>query len=499
MNEITHEQAYQYIHTGQAHLDPAQRAALAIHLGKCKACQEYARLQERLAPLIAHVMHTRWDGYFPRNHALNVTPSCIRRSTILGHVFTYTNAAILLALLILGLMVAITWGRPPTSQPAAPVIPGKGKSSSSSPSTPGLERLYILSEIPNPDGSGSSVAGRVTVLNMAAQREIVSIKAGVDVDAVPSADGRRLYVAGVDEAADGPGVDHLFAVDTRTGSEIWRVSLSRVKYIGGGPSTLAISSDGSQLYVYSYPWLELDKYSAGQVPDWIEILDANTGQALADTVPLPDCGAAGLPAPAVAGTLYVVCYDSKDVRFINTKTFQVEQRVKIPGASGLPGKTGGIVSSVESPDGRKLYVVTSDWRVAVVDLKGRALLQVVDLGGRDKGDVAGRLVALSRDGRSLLIGESIQNGAGKAIAHQLHLFDTQSWNETHNIRVDEPLAETSLAFDPDGRSVYGITTGHSNTPFPGTDTILKINLTDDSTNALLARKGEGIMRIFFGP
>ncbi|MEJ2598542.1 MAG: hypothetical protein P8Z00_09430 [Anaerolineales bacterium] len=38
------------------------------------------------------------------------------------------------------------------------------------------------------------MAGRVTVLNMASQREIVSIKAGVDVDAVPSADGRRLYI-----------------------------------------------------------------------------------------------------------------------------------------------------------------------------------------------------------------------------------------------------------------------------------------------------------------
>jgi DNA-binding beta-propeller fold protein YncE len=195
----------------------------------------------------------------------------------------------------------------------------------------------------------------------------------------------------------------------------------------------------------------------------------------------------------------VVCYDSKDVRFINTKTFQVEQRVKIPGASGLSGNPDLIVSSVESPDGGKLYVVTSDWRVAVVDLERRAMLQVVDLGGMHKGDVAGRLVALSSDGRSLLIAESIQNGAGKAIAHQLHLFDTQSWNETHNIRVDEPLAETSLAFDPDGRSVYGITTGQNHTPFPGTDTILKISLTDDSTNALLARKGEGIMRIFFGP
>ena len=157
-------------------------------------------------------------------------------------------------------------------------IPGTGTASSQGQSH-SLERLYILSELPNPDGSGSSVAGRVTVLNMASQREIVSIKAGVDVDVVPSADGSRLYIAGVDEAANGPGVDHLFAVDTQTGSEIWRVSLKdRVKYIGGGPSTLAISSDGSQLYVYSYPWLELDKYQAGQVPDWIEILDANTGR-----------------------------------------------------------------------------------------------------------------------------------------------------------------------------------------------------------------------------
>jgi hypothetical protein len=46
---------------------------------------------------------------------------------------------------------------------------------------------------------------------------------------------------------------------------------------------------------------------------------------------------------------------------------------------------------------------------------------------------------------------------------------------------------------------YGITTGHNHTTFPGTDTILKISLTCDSAYALLARKGEGIVRIFFGP
>jgi DNA-binding beta-propeller fold protein YncE len=267
----------------------------------------------------------------------------------------------IVALVILGLIVVGAIGGKAIASGYLS-IPGEGTASSQGQLTHSLGRLYILSEIPNPDGSGSSVAGHVTVLNMASKQEIVSIKAGVDVDAVPSADGGRLYIAGADEVANGPGVDHLFAVDTRSGSEIWRVSNSRVKYIGGGPSTLAVSPDGSQLYVYSYPWLELDKYSAGQVPDWIEILDANTGQALPDTVPLPDCGAAGLPTPTVAGTFYVVCNDSKDVRFINTKTFQVEQRVKIPSASGLPGKPDWIVSSIESPSGRKLYVVTSDWR-----------------------------------------------------------------------------------------------------------------------------------------
>lgn len=380
------------------------------------------------------------------------------------------------------------------------LIPGLGIASGQNLLTRGLDRLYILSEIPNPDGSGSSVAGRVTVLDMVTRQEVISIEAGVDVDAVPSADGTRVYIAGVDDAVNGTGVDHLFAVDARSGSEIWRVSLrDRMKYNGGGPSTLAVSSDGGQLYIYSYPWLELDKYPAGQVPYWIEIVDASTGQALPDTIPLPDCGAAGLTVSSVEGTLYIVCYDSNDVRFINTKTFQVEQRVETSSSSDLPGKPGGIATSVESPDGRRLYVITNDWRVAVVDLEGHAVVQMADLGGVDKGRVVNGLVALSSDGRTLLIAESIETAVGKVIANQLHLFDTQSWREVHQIRVDEPLAPTTLAFDPDGRSVYGITTSHGNTPFPGTDTILKVNLTDDSTNALLVREGEGIMRIFFGP
>jgi len=117
-------------------------------------------------------------------------------------------------------------------------------------------RLYILSEIPRGGGAVGSIGGRITVLDRGTWKQQYTIPTGTDVDAVPSPDGTWLYVASVETpGGSGIGTDYLAALDGHNGTTRWRIPLAdRVKYLGGGPSTLTLSPDGRWLYVSSYPW-----------------------------------------------------------------------------------------------------------------------------------------------------------------------------------------------------------------------------------------------------
>ncbi len=381
------------------------------------------------------------------------------------------------------------------------VIPGIGKASGQSLQVNKSSRLYILSEIPRPDGFVGSVAGRVTVLDLMTRQAIYSINTGVDVDASLSADGSHLYIVGIDASANcDHGEDHLFAVDARTGTEIWRVSIKdRIKYNGGGPSTLIPSPDGRWLYLYSSPWCDLQKGPDGQVPYWLQVVDTRTGQVLPDTIPLSSCGGASLTIAPTGGDLYVTCFGSNDVRFINLQSRQVEQQLKVPGAPAFLGIPGGIAGSVASPDSHRLYIVTDDFQVAVVDLEQRTVAQWIDLGRRNYRAVAIGLVALSADGTKLVVGENIQEKPGTDTATKLHLFNTGTWQKIRDFRIERPITHLTLVVHPDGRSVYGIGSSFNGRPLPDSDTILNLSLTGNQGEAPLVRKGEGIMRIFIGP
>jgi len=118
MNEITHEQAYEYIHKGKAFLEPAQLDALATHLRGCSDCQGYADLQKMLSAALSYTMHDRWDRYLPPSGEEFEILSRARRNAMFRHAFSFTNAIILVSVLALGLFAALIWARPPATQPA---------------------------------------------------------------------------------------------------------------------------------------------------------------------------------------------------------------------------------------------------------------------------------------------------------------------------------------------------------------------------------------------
>jgi len=366
-------------------------------------------------------------------------------------------------------------------------------------------RLYILSHILRSDGTNGAVGGQITVLEAATRQVVNTIKTGVDVDAVLAPDGSRLYVAAVD-VGEG-NTDHLFAVDTGTGVELWRVALNnRIKYIFDGPTGLALSTTGRWLYVYSYPWLNQEAYQGPS--NWLEIVNAETGQLLPDTIPLPNCGAATLATAPAQELMYVACYQSNDLRFVNLETRQVEDELKIPGAPFVDGtylRTGGKPSSmtdmVLSSDGRELYVVTDDLRIAVVDVALRDITQWVDHSRSDHVAVGNGLVALSADGALLVIGEKVEDEAqGTIIGTRLHVFDTETWQKVDQVQLDQPLH--TLVIDPDGQTAYGVTSSFNGKPLPDADTVLMIQLDDPVSkpiSASLKRNGEAISRMFIGP
>ena len=117
MNKISHEQAYEYIHQGQAYLNPSERDTLAAHLSGCSNCREYARLQANLAPAISQALHARWDRELSRPFDTDKIYAGNRRNTMVRHALISTPMALILAALILGLAAVLTWTRPPSAQP----------------------------------------------------------------------------------------------------------------------------------------------------------------------------------------------------------------------------------------------------------------------------------------------------------------------------------------------------------------------------------------------
>lgn len=104
---ITHARAHEWIHLGEGALDPRQSEQLASHLKGCRACREYAALQDRLAPAITHQMHTRWDARI-ENYSPAAMSAISRRKTMsFRRALTFAAVVLVLGVLILGIPVLL--------------------------------------------------------------------------------------------------------------------------------------------------------------------------------------------------------------------------------------------------------------------------------------------------------------------------------------------------------------------------------------------------------
>ena len=357
--------------------------------------------------------------------------------------------------------------------------------------------VYVLTETPRPAGQSGSVSGRITAVDLATRQDLFSLPTGVNPDAVPDPTGTRLYAAGVSVGAGGASdQDWLFAVDTRTGAELWRVPLEdRVKYLSGGPSSLFLSPNGRWLLVFSSPSRSLGQYGgSSHVPFWFQIIDASTGHTVGTTAAMPGCTAAEVWFPTPQ-TLAVMCSATGEVNQLDLTAGRLLGQARVPWAATLGGTLGGVAGTVVASTSRAL-VVTDDRRVAMVGASLR-IEQAVDLGGTSYRAIGSGMLTLAEAGQ-LLVYATLPNEDAPG-ADTLHLIDTRSWRERSTITSAVPLVPGWLASTPDGRFVLGASATRRDGLLPVVDTVQVLDLGSGRWDVPLVRPGEALVRARVGP
>lgn len=357
-------------------------------------------------------------------------------------------------------------------------------------------KLYIISHIPRStdDITMGAIAGRVTAMDMATQEELFSIPTGVDVNALPSPDGKILYVASVDAPPEGGiGHDYLVAINTETGNTVWRTELLDRAKGEGGPSGMILSHDGQWLYYYSYPWLELEKHAAGTY--WVSTVNTITGEVLPTTVSLPNCFNTKLLLSPDGTILYATCFGTDDIRAIDLRENRVAYSVSIPDSKGKPElawQPGGVFETLISPDGKTLFVVTDKAKVHVIDTSTQRITESVDLNLLGTEAEVVDSVSMSQNGGRLLVGVK-ELADGSTSNGKVAEFDTQTWELVRLLPLSEGLQGMKYLTADSNIFLYGVKT--PSFPMPA-DMVIGTNPLSREGNIVINRNGEDILRVF---
>ena len=404
-------------------------------------------------------------------------------------------------LIVAGILIAfgmLLWVMPTFLQGQPQLMEGSGHTSATSFAD--LRKVYIVSHIPRSveDITMGALSGRVTILDSSTQQELYSFPTGVDVDAIPSPNGKHFYIASVKAPPEGGiGVDYLTAIDLETGKELWQTELRDRAKGETGSSGMVISPDGQWLYYYSYPWLELNKHILGTY--WLSIVNATTGDVLPETVPLPNCYNAKLSLSPDGTMLYTTCFGTDDVRAVNLSQQRVVYQIPLPGSSGKPElawKPGGVFETFTSPDGSILYLVTNQGEIHVINTEQQRILRSIDLGLISDSSTEIDSASLSHDGKRLAISLSPINASQQKVS-KVALLDVDSWQLLGQESLSKTVHGVSPLLEDDTVLLYGIQTPS----FPrAADTVVRLNLLTDDFSALqFKRPGENIIRIAFEP
>ena len=289
--------------------------------------------------------------------------------------------------------------------------------------------------------------------------ESAGVKGRIAVGHTPqmalSPDGTRLYIASSQE---------LSVVDTSDGQPRESVELQhRWKYTTSPyPPSMVVSPDGRWLYVYKmYPG-----QGAGNDSYAVATFDNTTGRFLPQELQLSGCGAS-LLAPSLTG-LQISCMPANQIHFVQIgPTGTVVPTIE----AGLPERVapvatllelpnfGGVIwnvrDSLVSPDGHALITIMGDGRVLEVDINARKLSRMLVSDRLLERWVPSQRSVCSPDGTKLYVAMGRQARRSTGMAEEILVIDTSTGHHLAKITTSIPFL--SLAISSDGRHIYAPT------------------------------------------
>jgi YVTN family beta-propeller protein len=273
----------------------------------------------------------------------------------------------------------------------------------------------------------NEVGGDVTVIDPAAAKVVTTIKIGKRPRGITlSPDGKTLYVALSGTPIAGPGVDEskLPPADKKADGigvvSVDELRLLRVIAGGSDPETVAVSRDGTRLFVANE---DVGEASAIDISDGHVLGTFKVGGEPEGVHLRPD-----------GGVVYVTSEEDNQVTVIDTTTLKPVATIAV---GPRPRSTAFL------PDSSRAYVPAENGSsISVIDAKAHKLLQTIMLTG-------GQLVrpmgtAVSSDGKYLFA----TTGRGKNVV----FIDTATNQQIGSVEVgDRPWG---IAVSPDGKTIF---------------------------------------------
>jgi DNA-binding beta-propeller fold protein YncE len=155
------------------------------------------------------------------------------------------------------------------------------------------------------------------------------------------------------------------------------------------PQGMALSPDGSRLFVYNY--ITTNPY---QTPnDWLTVLNATTLRRQSVRIKLPGCDAEQMTT--THDRIVVLCYGSEDLRFVDPNTETVVRRVLLPFSGS---------SMVASADGGRIFVAGDTGEFTSIGTKRGGFTRTLNYQPQFGAPVGPVQVAVSGNGRYLFVG-----------------------------------------------------------------------------------------------
>src|SRR5215510_6206281 len=281
------------------------------------------------------------------------------------------------SVIALAAVLAAACGTPEPAKPAPGAAPAAAPAAP--PAPPPKVRVYVTNEW----------SGDLTVINADTQTAIGTYKLGKRPRGIqPSPDGKSLYVALSGSPPAPPGVDEkTLPPPDRSADGIGEIDadtyqLKRIIHAGNDPEQLAVSADGTRLYVANEDAAQVSvvDLAAGTVVTTVKIGEEPEGVTIR-----PD-----------GKVVYVTSEEDGAVFAIDTATNKVLKRIPV----GHRPRSIGFL-----PDSSRAFVsLENDGAIALVDAQKHTFIKLIALEGKGNTPKSRPMgIAVARDGSTVYV------------------------------------------------------------------------------------------------